>query len=83
MGRYYQGSLPGGGGPLAGSRYSDRLLRDGEEKLVSMHFVWGESFSEQRSGGGITYSKGIQIWPEPCIYTGESLKVSWVVKERG
>lgn len=48
-----------------------------------MHFVWGESFSEQRSGGGIICSKGIQIWPEPCIYTGESLKVSWVVKECG
>lgn len=43
MGRDYQGRLPGGGGPLVDSRYSDRLLRDGEKKLVSMHFVWGES----------------------------------------
>lgn len=83
MGRDYQGRLPGGGGPLVDSRYSDRLLRDGEKKLVSMHFVWGESFSEQRSGGGIICSKGTQIWPEPCIYTGESLKMSWVVKECG
>lgn len=60
MGRDNQGRLPGGGGPLAGSRYSDRLLRDGEEKLVSMYFVWGESFSEQRSGVGLLAQKGFR-----------------------
>ena len=51
MGRGYQGRLPGGGGPLVDSGYSDRLLRDGEKKLVSMHF------------GGVSrsQSKGLEV----------------------